>query len=97
MAYLAAVEWDSGARGHLLAFVDAAPGAEGALARAVHEALTFSGLEAGTIDVAFFRSADPVAARLARVGLRFDLPAFEPRQSAPSAPGTDPDKPPRLR
>lgn len=96
LAYLAGVTYDTGARGHLLAFIGAVQGAEGALARAVNEALTFSGLEAGSLDVAFLRATDPVSAQLARVGLRFDLPqhaAPEPR----SAPGTDPDKPPLLR
>lgn len=95
-AYLAAVTYDTGARGHMLAFIDAAPGAEGALARAVRETLVFSGLEAGALDVAFFPAASPVAARLARVGLRFDLPAFAPAV-APKAPGMDPDAPPKLR
>jgi len=97
-AYLAGVTWDTGARGHLLAFIDAVPGAEGALARAVHEALAFSGLEAGSLDVTFLRAADGVAAKLARVGLRFDLPAPPaPEPVAPAAPGSDPDRPPRLR
>ena len=82
----------------MLAFVDAAPGAEGALAQAVGEALTFSGIEAGALDVAFFDASDPVAPRLARVGLRFDLPALaRPERAEPSAPGMDPDKPPKLR
>ncbi len=97
MAYLAGVTWETGAKGHLLAFVDATPGAEGALARAVREALVFSGLEAGALDVAFFAAHDPVAGRLARVGLRFDLPKFEAAVAEPTAPGTDPDRPPRLR
>ena len=35
-------------------------------------------------------------ARLARAGLRFDLPRFEP-PAAPAAPGSDPDRPPKLR
>jgi hypothetical protein len=46
-AWLAAVAYADGREGHLLAFVDAAPGAETSLARAVGEALTFSGVEAG--------------------------------------------------
>jgi hypothetical protein len=96
MAYLVGVTWETGATGHLLAFVDAAPGAEGALARAVREALVFSGLEAGALDVAFFGAPDPVAARLARVGLRFDLPKFEAAVAESPAPGMDPG-PPRLR
>lgn len=96
LAYLAAVTWKSGQRGHLLALIDPLPGAEPALTRAVNEALIFSGLEAGELDVTFLRASDPVAARLAKVGLRFDLP--QPRKAeAPAAPGMDPEKPPRLR
>ena len=96
LAYLSGVTWTGGRRGHLLAFVDAVPGAEPALARAVSEALVFSGLDAGELDVTFFNASSPVAARLAKVGLRFDLPT-PPEANAPSAPGMDPEKPPRLR
>lgn len=96
MAYLVAVRYEGNRPGHLLAFVDAAEGAEHALANAAGEALTFSGLEAGEMDVGFFAASDPIAARLAKVGLRFDLP--EPEHSdGPAAPGMDPRKPPRLR
>lgn len=97
-AYLAAVEYDGGGRGHMLAFIDARDGAEGALAKAASEALTFSGLEAGAMDVGFFAATDEMSARLARVGLRFDLP--EPvaaTEYQPTAPGMDPAKPPKLR
>ncbi|WP_102108215.1 SseB family protein [Oceaniglobus roseus] len=94
-AYLAGVRYDGGGQGHLLAFVGALPGAEPALARAAGEALTFSGIEAGTLDVAFLAAADPLAARLARVGLRFDIPKAE--AAAPVAPGMDPERPPKLR
>jgi len=95
-AWLAAVTYEDGREGHLLGFVDAVPGAEPGLARAAGEALTFSGVEAGELDVAFFLASDPVTARLARVGLRFDLPQPE-AAPGPAAPGTDPDRPPRLR
>lgn len=95
-AWLAGVEYDDGTNGHLLAFVDAIPDAREALAGAVAEALTFSGVEAGALDVTFIATDQPITARLARVGLRFDLPMPEgPR--APQAPGTNPDKPPKLR
>ncbi|MBF9045974.1 SseB family protein [Rhodobacterales bacterium LSUCC0031] len=98
MAYLVGATYRGGRRGHLLAFVDPLPGAEPALARAAAAALTFSGVAAGSLDVGFFRAADPVSARLARVGLRFDLPAAaEVAASPPAAPGMDPDLPPRLR
>ena len=92
-AYLAGVTYEDGRRSHLLAFVEARPGAEDALARAASEALTFSGLEMGEMDVAFVRPSDPLAARLARVALRLDLP--RPPRTRP--PGSDPAKPPRLR
>lgn len=97
---LSGVTWEGGRRGHLLAFVDAAPGAEPSLARAAAEALTFSGVEAGEMDVVFLAETNPVLAPLARVALRFDLPeaAMMPDSlPAPTAPGSDPSRPPRLR
>ena len=97
-AYLVAVEYEGGGRGHLLAFVAAIPRAQEALVRAASEALTFSGIEAGAMDVGFFAPDDPVVAKLARVGLRFDLPQGEPLQQTPRmAPGMDPAKPPILK
>ena len=94
-AYLVGVTYEGGMRSHLLGFIGAPDGAQPALAGLVQEALTFSGLEAGALDVAFFAATDAMAARLARHGLRFDLPELDvPMQR--SAPGSDPDKPPRL-
>jgi hypothetical protein len=93
MAYLVAVTYPGGRPGHMLAFVAPAPGAEGALTRAISEVLVFSGVEAGTLDVAFFAPTDPIAAKLAKHGLRFDLPQVE----ATKPPGSDPTKPPKLR
>ena len=97
-AYLVAATYDTGAQGHVLAFIDAQPGAEKALASAAGEALTFSGIEAGMMDVLFLAAADPMTERLAKVGLRFDLPqpAAQPPH-IPGAPGMDPAKPPKLR
>ena len=93
---LAGVTYAGGRRGHLLAFLDAAPGAQDALARAVAEALVFSGVEAGELDVAFFTADQPVAQKMARVALRFDLPK-PALPDGPGAPGMRPDKPPILR
>ena len=95
-AYLAAAKYDDGAAGHVLVFIDALPDAHQALATAASEALTFSGIEAGVMDVVFIAASDPLAAHLARVGLRFDLPQPEAPQT-PGAPGMDPAKPPRLK
>ncbi|CTQ33029.1 SseB family protein [Jannaschia rubra] len=91
-AYLASVRYDDGSRGHILGFVDPVPGAETDIARAVSEALVFSGLEAGQLDVTFLRADQTLAATLSRHGLRIDLPQPE----APR-PVRDPDAPPRLR
>lgn len=95
-AYLAAATYDDGAKGHVLVFIDALPETEQALANAASEALTFSGIEAGVMDVLFIRAADPLAAHLAKVGLRFDLPK-PTAPSTPSAPGMDPTTPPKIR
>ena len=97
-AYLAGVKYETGISGHLLGFVATAPGAEPALARAANEALTFSGIEAGAMDVGFFKATDPMVDKLARVGLRFDLPELVlPQQDVIAAPGSNPDKPPILK
>ena len=96
-AYLVGSRDQSGAAGHLLGFIGAQPGAETALAKAVAEALTFSGIEAGALDVAFFDSDDPIAVQLARQGLRFDLPQPVASEGPGQAPGMDPDRPPVLK
>ncbi|MBV48010.1 MAG: SseB family protein [Sulfitobacter sp.] len=98
-AWLVGVEYTGGGRGHMLGFVGAIPRAQDALVRAASEALTFSGIEAGAMDVGFFEPSDPTVAKLSKVGLRFDLPQMEALQKTPrmQAPGTDPNKPPILR
>jgi hypothetical protein len=95
-AWLVAVRYRGGRRGHLLAIVDARDGAEPAIARAVREALVFSDLAAGELDVTFLSPDAPALARLKRVGLRFDLPKVAPPEP-PRAPGMDPNRPPKLR
>ncbi len=96
-ALLAGVVYKGGRRGHLLALLDAVEGAEGALARAMNEALVFSGIEAGELDVVFLPSVAPVARSMGRVALKFDLPAPEVQDLSPAAPGMDPSRPPKLR
>jgi len=99
MAWLCAVTYAGGRRGHLLAFVDNAPGSGPALAQVVGEALAFSGLETGDLDVSFVSGDAPLTARLAKWGLRIDLPAPLVQETRPArkAPGSDPTKPPILR
>jgi len=96
-AWLVGVQYEGGGRGHLLAFVDAIPRAQDALVRAASEALTFSGIEAGAMDVGFFNHADATVAKLMKVGLRFDLPQMEMLQHTPRMPGSDPASPPILK
>jgi len=86
-AWLAMVEWSDGTRGHLLAIVGARPGAEEPLAAGINAAVALSGAEGVRLDVTFLKADDPALARLARVGLRFDL----------TAPPAAPTGPPRLR
>lgn len=97
-AYLVGVTYDNDSKGHMLGLIDAVEGAQEALAKAVNEALTFSGIEAGALDIGFFAASDPTAALMAKVGLRFDLPEPEkPEAYTPKAPGMDPEDPPKLR
>jgi hypothetical protein len=96
-AWLVGVEYSGGGHGHLLAFIDAIPRAQDALVRAASEALTFSGIEAGAMDVGFFAHGDPTVTKLMRVGLRFDLPKMETLQKTPRMPGSNPDEPPILK
>lgn len=96
-ALLAGVAYAGGRRGHVLAFIGAKPGAEDALSRAAAEALTFSGIDAGEMDVVCLPDG-PAARAMAKVAMRLDLPqpqAAEPVQR--KAPGSDPAKPPKLR
>jgi hypothetical protein len=100
-AILVGVTYEGGHRGHMLAITGAAADAEPALAKAVSEALIFSGLEAGELDVTFLDAATPTLAAMAARGLRFDLPAPVTDQAqvigGPAAPGMDPTRPPILR
>lgn len=95
-AYLCGVTYEGGGRGHMLAFVGTIEGAESALTAAVNEALVFSGIEAGMLDVAHLSGGDPVSMRVANVGLRFDLPTPQMPQTPGANPGMDPSKPPKL-
>jgi len=92
-AYLVAVRYEDGGQGHLLGFVGAAPPVRAAVAKAVAEALTFSGLDQGVVDVGFFEPEDKVVATLARHGLWLDLTATKPVPR----PHRDSSKPPILR
>lgn len=98
-ALLAEVRYAQGGTGHLLALIGAETRAHTALARAASEALTFSGIDAGFLDVSFFEPEDAIVARLQSVAFAFELPKPQPPEDVkiPGAgPGMDPNKPPRL-
>lgn len=90
-ALLADVRYRDGEGGPLIVFVGAREGTEPALARAVREALVFSDLDGGAIDVAFRAPDDAALPALARVALRMDL-RLRPREEA-----KEPVPVPRLR
>lgn len=94
-AYLCFARYADGSSGHLLSITGCAAGAEPALTQITREALTFSGLDAGQLDLAFLAPDDARLLRLEAVALRFDIPF--PETPAPRAvPGSNPEKPPKL-
>lgn len=96
--FLTGVTYAGGKKGHLLGFIDAKTGAEQALAKAVNEALTFSGLEAGMLDVVFLNADEQAVEAFARQGIEFELPKPLMTSSlSPKPPGSDPDAPPKLK
>jgi SseB protein N-terminal domain len=98
-ALLAGVRYDDGQAGHVLAMTGTAPGDAEGLARAVTEALAFSGLEATALDLVFLAPDDPVLARMASVALTLEgaTAPTPPAPAPPAGPGMDPTRPPILR
>ncbi|MEP4198919.1 MAG: SseB family protein [Aliishimia sp.] len=98
-ALLVQVRYADETTGFLLALVGAEVRAEPALARAASEAVTFSGIDAGFLDVGFFAQDDPSVVKMKRVAFEFELPEPEAPQEMQIpgyGPGLDPKKPPRL-
>ena len=97
-ALLAQVRYASGVQSHALLIVGADEAAQPALAAAIAEGLQLSGLDAAALDVLFQTAEHPITAVFARNGLRFDIPEPAMHEIVEiSAPGSDPDKPPKLR
>lgn len=96
-AILARADYVDGSTGSLLAFIGADPRSEPSLAQMVAEAISFSGMDAGSIDVVFLAPDDLLTAPLVRQGLEIALPApTRPEPRTPKAPGMD-GVPPKLR
>ena len=98
-ALLVQVRYSDGRRGHMLAVIDAALPAQTPLARALSEALQFSGVDMAELDVTFLSSTDPIVPQIAREAQVFAVPAPEavPQRAEPATPGSNPDRPPNLR
>jgi len=97
-AHLVSVRYEGGAAGHMLALVNVPEAAKAGVSEALSEALRFSGVEAGQLDLAFLAADDVHLERFVRAGLGFEIPELVlPNAPAPIAPGMDPDKPPILR
>lgn len=94
-AYLAAVKYQSGGQGHILGFIGAT--AEAALTRAVAEALAFSNLEAGALDVTFVQAGTKFADILAARGRELPIPAREDPETPSTRPAPGSDRPPILK
>ena len=77
-AHLVGVRYADGRQGHLLVIADAFRSAEAALAKAASEGLTFSGVDAGELDVVFLPANAPLAVAARRLGLAFDLGPTDP-------------------
>lgn len=99
-ALLGGVTYEDGHKGHVLALLGTPESARAAIAKSMGEALTFSGLDAGELDVTFLDEASTAAQTLLQKALilRLPEPQVEDPQSEPRVgPGMDPAKPPILR
>lgn len=81
-----------------LAVIGAPDRTQAAMARAVNDALAFSGLPAAALDVMFLAPGDVMAGTAVSVGLPVESDEPEPVAARPAlGPGMDPSRPPRLR
>ena len=99
-AYLVGARFADGKAGHVLAFEVAHPAARAALAKAAGEAIQFSGHDPAGFEVMFLDGAEIDRAGLAQTGAQIAITVPQDAgapPSRPAAPGSDPDKPPRLR
>lgn len=90
-AHLVTVEEGEGAQRLLLVFEGTPPPFRAQVAGHVAEALKIAAIDTA-LDVSFGEPGAPILLAAVRHGLRFDLPMPE----QPAAPGSDPEKPPRL-
>lgn len=82
-------------KGMVIFFLNTQPGAEDTLTQLIHEMVTFSAGNIPDLNVGFVRNEDPLVNRLKEIGLHMQLPKL-PVPTPRPAPGSDPDKPPKL-
>ncbi len=81
-----------------LAVVGAKERRQAAMARAVNDALAFSGMPAAAVDVMFLTADDMLADTALAIGTMIARGQPAPEAASPATgPGMDPSKPPRLR
>lgn len=99
-AVFAEAEYTNGDRAPLVALDGVAERDRPALARAIDEAVGLSGVEGARVDVAFPEPDSELWGILDKVGRALDLTELtataSPGDQKPAAPGSDPDKPPKL-
>jgi len=98
--WLAEARHADGRTAMAIVFADARPEVEAALAKTAGEVVQFAGVDPAGVDVMFLTADQIERSGLARVGLRVVVSAPEsavPMHATPAAPGSDPDRPPKLR
>jgi hypothetical protein len=95
-AILAGADYEDGRAGLFLAVEAALPGTEAALRQTVAEAVAFAGADV-RLDVAFLDADDPLLTEAVTIGIEIAMPLPEPPRVEIMAPGSDPDRPPKLR
>ena len=98
-AWLVEADFDDGTRALTLALSGAPEGEEERLARAVREAALFSGTDLAALTTLFVQAGSHAARDIARAGREINLPTPKPKSvpAPPAPPGSDPNKPPKLR
>ncbi|MCV2868815.1 SseB family protein [Defluviimonas sp. WL0002] len=93
-AGLARAAYSDGREGALLGFVGAVPGVEPSLAKAVSEALSFSGVDTVDLDVAFLPADGPAAEAFLAVAQELELsPPPSPEAEQPERCQAEPEIP----
>ena len=95
--WLCEAEYGNGLRKRILAVIGAKNEHHGPLAKAVQEAVLFSGDEDLSLDVLFLAGHEALVKKLEHTGMRLIFKNKAEKPAKPAPPGSDPNKPPILR